>query len=354
MKSAVIVAAGSSSRFGKNKLEEDILNATVLERSVSVFYGIADEIIVVGECSLPNVKCVKGGETRFLSVQNGLAAVSKNCAVVAIHDGARPFVSKELVTKLFETAEKFGSAIPSTSVTDTVWGTDGKLSPVNRETLIAVQTPQCFNYKMLIEAFENAKDVSYTDESTLFWQTYGKINLCDGEQTNKKVTYAGDLPHFKVGVGFDVHAFTQGDSVTLGGVKIPFNKSLVGHSDADVVCHAICDAILSASGNKDIGHMFPDTDPKYLGADSIGLLKDCIKKAQDCGFEICNVSAVVICQEPKIAPYIDKMAERIANALGIAPSCVNLTATTTERLGALGQGDGIATQAEALLKLYVV
>lgn len=354
MKSAVIVAAGSSSRFGKNKLEEEILNATVLERSVSAFYGIADEIIVVGECNLPNVKCVKGGDTRFLSVQNGLNAVSPNCDVVAVHDGARPFVSKELVTKLYERAIAYDSAVPTTPVTDTVWSNEAELCPVNRDALIAAQTPQCFNYKMLLEAFKKAEDKSFTDESALFWKTYGSVNLYHGEPTNKKVTYAGDLPHFRIGVGFDVHAFGEGDFVTLGGVKIPFNKRLIGHSDADVVCHAICDAILSASGNKDIGHLFPDTDPKYAGADSTKFLTDCAYKAKTCGFEICNVSAAVICQEPKIAPHIDTMAERIANALGIAPSCVNITATTTERLGALGQGDGIAAQAEALLKLYVV
>lgn len=354
MRSAIIVAAGASTRFGKDKLEEDILNATVLERSVSVFYGIVDEIIVVGKCSLPYVKCVQGGETRFLSVKNGLAAVSSNCDVVAVHDAARPFVSKELVKTLFEKAIAYDSAVPAVPVTDTVWSCEFELRPVNRETLFAVQTPQCFNYKMLARAFENAAFDGYTDESTLFCKTYGEVNFCRGEPTNKKVTYAGDLPDFRIGAGFDVHAFGEGNFVTLGGVKIPYVKRLVGHSDADAVCHAICDAVLSASGNKDIGHMFPDTDPKFAGADSTKFLTDCAYKAKTCGFEICNVSAVVICQEPKIAPFLDEMSVKIGGALGIAPSCVNITATTTERLGALGNGDGIACQAQALLKKYVV
>lgn len=351
MTSAIIVAAGSSARYGdKNKLEEMIFEKNVLQHSVNAFFGVVDEIIVVGDYEVEGVKCVKGGETRFLSVQNGLKAVNPKCDIVAIHDAARPFVSKRLITKLIHSAIAHESAIPSVEVVDTMWRVDEDACPLKRDLLRIVQTPQCFNYAMLKKAFDNASRNDYTDESTLFWSTYNQINFCQGEQTNKKITYFGDVPSYRVGVGFDVHAFESGDFVRLGGVNIPFNKKLKGHSDADVLCHALCDAILSASGNRDIGVQFPDNDPKYAGADSTKLLKDCVYKAQLNGFEIVNVSAVVICQEPKLAPYIDKMAQKLAEVLGIPSSCVNLSATTTERLGALGNGDGIACQASALLK----
>lgn len=353
MTSVVIVAGGSSTRYGEtNKLEEKLFDVSVLEHSVNAFVGLVDEIIVVGDYDIDGVKCVHGGDTRFLSVRNGLDAVDPNCDVVAVHDGARPYVSRELVKTLLENARAFNSAIPVISVTDTIWQGGQNPHPLKRDEVVAVQTPQCFNYKMLKSAFDKADRNDYPDESSLFWATYGETQFVRGEETNKKVTYYGDVPRYRVGVGFDVHAFGEGNGVILGGVAIPFNKRLVGHSDADVVCHALCDAILSASGNKDIGHMFPDTDLKYAGADSTMLLRDCVNKAAALDYEVVNVSAVIICEQPKIAPYIDKMAARIADVIGIAPSCVNLTATTTEKLGALGKGDGIAVEAHALLKKF--
>ncbi len=345
MKSAVIVAAGNSSRFGTDKLQTALFDESVLQRSVDVFRGIADEVIVVGNWQLQGVKVVGGGLNRSQSVQNGLAAVSSEATIVAIHDGARPFVSRSLVQKLFDEAEKFGSAVPCLPIADTLWQKGG---PVNREVFFAVQTPQVFCAEKLRRAFGNAKH-SYTDESSLYFEAYGDVHFVTGEHTNKKVTYPSDLPDFRVGVGFDVHAFGNGDGVILGGVKIPYCKKLVGHSDADVLAHAVCDAVLSASNNRDIGVQFPDTDDKYLGADSLQLLARCVSLAENNGFAVKNVSAVVICQQPKIAPHIDAMAQNLANVLKVAPSCVNLSATTTEKLGALGNGDGIAVQAQALL-----
>lgn len=350
MRSVVIVAAGLSSRYGSDKLKVNILGKTVLERSVDAFRGIADEIIVVGECGIDGVKTVGGGQTRFQSVANGLQAVSENCDTVAIHDGARPFVSRGLICSLFDECERPGSAVPYLPVTDTVWQkADGKLTKIDRSTLMRVQTPQVFNYAKLKAAFE-AADRDYTDESTLFFDVFGDVNFVKGERGNVKITYPEDLSDFRIGAGFDVHAFTAGDGVLLGGVKVPFDKKLAGHSDADVLCHALCDAVLSASGNKDIGWQFPDTDPKYKGADSMDLLSQCVEKARRCGFAVVNVSAVVICQQPKLAPYLDAMSHNLAKTLQTDANCVNLSATTTERLGALGNGDGIACQAQALLK----
>lgn len=356
MKSVIIVAAGSSVRFGKNKLDEQVLDKSVLQRTVDVFRGIADEIILVGNAEVVGVtKVVCGGETRNQSVKNGLKAVSEQCTTVAVHDGARPFVSKNLVSKLFDEATKYGSAVPRLRVTDTLWRADNDgNTPQNRDDYFTVQTPQVFDYAKLWEACftsENAR-ADFTDESTLFYRVYGSVHFVDGEYSNKKLTVPADLPAFRVGKGFDVHAFGVGSEVILGGVHIPFSQKLVGHSDADVLVHAICDAVLAASDNRDIGVQFPDTDDRYLGADSMELLRECVRMAQKSGFFVQNVSAVVICQQPKIAPYIDQMSHNLAKVLQIPVDCVNLSATTTEHLGALGNGDGIAAEATALLAKY--
>ncbi len=350
MKCAVIVAGGNSSRYGQNKLRLPLFDKTLLQNTVDVFRPLVQQIVVVGE-HVQGTTFAQGGENRFQSVKNGLAMVDSRCTLVAIHDGARPFVTRNLVQKLFDEAQINGSAIPSLPVTDTVWqNVDGKIQKANRQCLTAVQTPQIFHCDKLRQAFVNAKG-DYTDESTLFFDTYGAIHFVEGIRSNVKVTFQGDLPNFRTGVGFDVHSFCDGDGVILGGVKIPFDKKLKGHSDADVLAHAICDAVLSASNNRDIGVQFPDTDNKYLGANSMDLLAQCVQIAHDSRFEVVNVSAVIICQAPKINPHVEQMATNLANVLKIDASCVNLTATTTEGLGALGKGDGIAVQATALLKM---
>lgn len=349
MRAAVIVAAGSATRYGADKLAADVLGRSVLQRSVDIFTGIADVIVVVGRHDFENVICVDGGNTRTQSVLCGLRAVPDGCDIVAVHDGARPFASRALVRALFDAAEKYGSAVPTVPVTDTVWRqSENGLVPQARSSLMAVQTPQVFDYKRLLAALCDATD-GYTDESTLFAEKYGSVHLCDGQVTNKKITYGGDAPLYRVGNGFDVHPFCEGDGVLLGGVKIPYDKKLLGHSDADVLAHAVCDAVLSASGNKDIGHQFPDTDDAYLGADSIKLLQKCVELAANNGFFVVNATAVVICQQPRLAPYIDEIVRRLATALDISPACVSVSATTTEHLGALGNGDGIAATATVLL-----
>lgn len=349
MKSVIIVAAGSSTRFGENKLNVKIGGKTVLEKSVDVFRGIADEIIVVGDYAFDGVTTVKGGSTRFESVQNGLAAVSPDSEIVAVHDGARPFVSRELAVKLFEECERFGSAVPCLAVTDTVWrNTQGVLSQPKRDDLFTVQTPQVFNTAKLRYAYANA-DRRYTDESGLYYAVYGEVHFVDGERGNIKITYKEDLPDYRIGAGYDVHAFGEGSGVVLGGTVIPYDKKLVGHSDADVLAHAICDAVLSASGNRDIGCQFPDTDPKYKGANSLKLLETCVMLAKKSGYSVVNVSAVIICQQPKMSPYIGEMSANLAKVLQIEASEVNLSATTAEGLGTIGNGDGIAVTAQALL-----
>ena len=349
MKYALIVAGGTSTRFGKDKLNEQLLGKSVLQHSVDVFKSVADVVIVVGQ-HVSGTLFAEGGATRFQSVKNGLRLLDGAQGVVAVHDGARPFITREFVERLYSEAEQHSSAVPRLPVTDTLYLQQGrKIANVDRTSFFSVQTPQVFDLNMLAYAVARAIN-DYPDESTLFYDTYGKVHFVDGKRTNTKVTYQGDLPDFKVGVGYDVHPFTQGNGVILGGVTVPFDKKLAGHSDADALCHAICDAILSASGNLDIGHQFPDTDERYRNADSTKLLEQCVCLAEQCGYEAVNVSAVIICQAPKIAPYIDSMATRLATILKVAPACVNLSATTTEHLGTLGNGDGIAVTAQALLR----
>ena len=350
MRSAVIVAGGVSSRYGANKLAEPLFDGTVLTAAVDAFRGIADEIVVVG-AHVDGTIFAEGGDTRTQSVLNGLNAVSDGCDVVAVHDGARPFVSRALVERLFAEAERFGSAVPATPVTDTVWYVDDvSKKTIRRENLLAVQTPQIFDFAKLTAAFADAIGESFTDESTLYFAKYGDVHFVDGETSNKKITYDGDLPDFRTGAGFDVHAFGEGNGVRLGGVDIPFNKSLVGHSDADVVCHAICDAVLSAANKRDIGHLFPVDDDRYLGANSMDLLRTCVDVAAKDGFEVVNCSVVIVCEAPKIAPHIDNMKKALAAVLNVAENAVSVSATTSEKLGALGHGDGIASEAQVLLK----
>lgn len=356
MKSVIIVAAGHSTRYGADKLNEPLFDKPLIQQTVDAFCGIAEEIIVVGNVIVYGAtKIVPGGATRSKSVRNGLEAVSKKCKLVAVHDGARPFVSRQLINRLFDEAEQHGSAVPRLPITDTIWQSESGFDrPQRRDDFFAVQTPQVFDYGNLYAAYfvaEVAK-AEYTDESTLYYSAYGNVHFVEGEYSNKKVTVQGDLPTYRIGNGFDVHAFTQGSEVILGGVHIPFSKKLLGHSDADVLVHAICDAVLAASDNRDIGVQFPDTDDKYKGADSMQLLRTCVGLAQQKGFYVQNVSAVIICQQPKLAPYIDEMAQNLATVLQVPSSCVNLSATTTEGLGALGNGDGIAAEATALLVKY--
>lgn len=356
MRYAIIVAGGTSTRFGKDKLNEQLFGKSVLQHSVDVFTTIADVVVVVGQ-RVDGTIFAEGGKTRFHSVSNGMKSLPTNASgVVAIHDGARPFITREFVQRLYAEAEKYGSAVPCLQETDTVYQKDDNaVTKIDRNTLFTVQTPQVFDIAQLNDAIGLAmqcNNVDYTDESTLYYDAHGTVHFVEGLRSNKKITFQQDLPQYKVGVGFDVHPFEDGDGVILGGVKIPFDRKLKGHSDADALCHAICDAILSASGNKDIGHQFPDTDERYKGADSTKLLAQCVEIAAQSGYEVVNVSAVVICQAPKIAPYIDQMAARLSPILAIPHFDINISATTTERLGALGNGDGIAVSAEVLLKAF--
>lgn len=354
MRYAIILAAGESSRYGgeTNKLDELLFGKSVLSHSVDVFRRVADAVIVVGR-QVQGTLYAEGGETRFLSVLSALRLLpDRPDGTVAIHDGARPFVSEQFVTGLYQSAEQFGSAVPRLPVTDTLYRVEGGCEVADRNLFWTVQTPQVFDAAKFARAARHAAqcNLSCTDDSSLYLCEGNEVHFVPGVPSNVKITYKGDLPDFRIGTGFDVHPFGEGNGVTLGGVVIPFAKRLVGHSDADALCHAICDAVLSASGQPDIGHQFPDTDERYRGADSTLLLARCVQLAEERGFHVVNVSATVVCQAPKISPHINAMSARLADVLHVVPSCVNISATTTEHLGALGRGDGIACQAVCLLR----
>lgn len=345
MRGAVIVAGGSSARFGEDKLDFDVAGESVLQRAVDCFIPFVSHIVVVGR-RVEGALYAEGGDTRCQSVRNGIAALPDQVTVVAVHDAARPFASPQLIEKVFCEAERLGSAVPFVPVTDTLW--QKPCTPCQREDFFCVQTPQAFDVKLLKEALA-AQTGDFPDESTLFAKVHGKVNFVEGERGNVKITYPQDALRFKVGNGFDVHPFTEGEGFVLGGIKVPYTKTLKGHSDADVLTHAVCDALLTASGNRDIGCIFPDSDEKYRGISSLLLLSESARLAQKNGYFVKNVSAVVICQQPKLAEYLPLMSQKLADVLKIPAHCVNLSATTTEKLGALGNGDGIACQAYALV-----
>lgn len=353
MKSAVILASGVGNRYGGDKLSEKLLGKPVLQWSVEAFLPVVDEIIIVTNNNLwkdyfPFAKFVAGGETRHDSVKNGLLAISDNSSLVAIHDGARPYVTTRLVERLFETAEQSGSAIPVGHVYDTVYNiVDFKA--VDRSHLRAVQTPQVFDSQKILYAYGVFPN-SFTDDSQVYKAVYGELHFVENFDCNKKITQRADLPDFRVGVGYDVHQLVEGRKLILGGKQINFDKGLLGHSDADVLTHAVMDALLSASGNKDIGHQFPDTNPEYKDANSLELLGKVASILHKDGWQVVNVSATVMAQNPKLAPHLDEITFNLASKLGIHPTLINVGATTTEGLGIVGNGQGMACYATALIR----
>lgn len=364
---AVIVAAGSSSRMGFNKLAYSWDGKSVLRRSVEAFDQhplISDLVVVTGadesfaqqavQGCKKNCTLVRGGATRAISVRNGVQAATGT--LVAIHDAARPFVSADVITQALEKAAQMGAAAPAVPVKDTikVADADGMIqdTPV-RSTLYAVQTPQCFEKSLYLRAVEAADDAEATDDCQLVEKLGLPVALTQGSYENYKITTPDDLKEEKtmrIGHGYDVHKLVEGRDLILGGVKIPYEKGLLGHSDADVLAHAITDALFGAAAMGDIGQHFPDSDPAYKGADSLNLLHQCAVLLGEKGYEVENVDATILCQAPKLASHIPAMRQNLADAMGLAVEQVSVKATTEEHLGFTGQGLGIAAHAVALLR----
>ena len=360
MKSAVIVAGGSSTRFEQNKLFAPLFDKTLIQVTVDAFCEVADEIILVVNpkdmmqmtllFANSKVKLRTGGETRTQSVLNGLNAISDQSTLVAIHDGARPYVSKQLVKTCFDVAQKQGSAIPVLKAVDTIYIKDSDTPTfVDRNNVHQVQTPQTFDTAKIKQAYANLDNTkTYTDDSQVYLAHFGTLSFVDGEKTNIKITYPSDLFSQSIGNGFDVHQLVEGRKLVLCGVEIPYHLGLLGHSDADVATHAIMDAVLTSIGERDIGVHFPDNDDSYKGISSLVLLQKVAELAKNKNAKIQSVSCVIMAQAPKLAQYIPQMASNIASILNLPTNRVNISATTTEKLGIIGEGKGIASQAVCL------
>jgi 2-C-methyl-D-erythritol 4-phosphate cytidylyltransferase/2-C-methyl-D-erythritol 2,4-cyclodiphosphate synthase len=313
-----------------------------------------------------------GGATRQQSVRNGLEALAAEGisqeAIVLVHDAARPFLTSGLVTRAVETARSHGAAVPGLPLTDTVKqvAPSGRIhgSP-DRVSLRTVQTPQAFRFDVLLAAHRQAADAGeydLTDDAAVVERAGHAVYVFEGERENIKLTTAddfsraearllGDLVDVRCGQGFDVHAFGSGDHIWLGGLKVPHDRGLEGHSDADVLAHAITDAILGALADGDIGAHFPPSDPQWKGAASSVFLADAVKRVKRRGGLLAHIDATLICEHPKIGPHRDAIRQNLATVMGIAVSRVALKATTSERLGFTGRGEGIAALATATLRL---
>lgn len=391
---ALIPAAGLGARFsasGENKVWAELGGKPLLRWTVEAFasHPAIDGIIVVtGAADIARCRqaldgldkvlaIIAGGSTRQASVCIGLFALGGNeDDLILVHDGARPLVTRGIIDRCLDGAHRHGNAVAAVPVADTLKraNADGILTEtVGRDGLWAVQTPQAFRLGPLFRAEVAARDAGWTgtDESSLVAR-YGEepVYLALGSGDNGKITRAEDLALAEailasrqnsvmmqtcVGFGYDIHRFKPNGTLMLGGVEVPDpeGRGLDGHSDADVLLHAICDALLGASGLPDIGVLFPNTDAAYAGIASAELLAEVTRRVRAAGGQIVNVDATLVAEAPKIAPHVPQMRAVIAGLLGIDVSRVGIKATTNEGLGALGQGQGIAAQAVASVQRLI-
>jgi 2-C-methyl-D-erythritol 4-phosphate cytidylyltransferase/2-C-methyl-D-erythritol 2,4-cyclodiphosphate synthase len=306
-----------------------------------------------------------GGATRQATVRNALAHLPDGVRLVAVHDAARPLVSHALLDRLIATAMQYGTAIPALPVQDTLKrADDGRTvqATVPREGLYRVQTPQVFRADWLINAHRRAAEEGFeqaTDDAQLLERAGYPVHFVDGDPRNLKLTTPDDLHLLRLhigegaltrtGIGYDIHQLTEGRTLMLGGVAIEYPYGLQGHSDADVVLHAICDALLGAAALGDIGQHFPNTDPRWKDASSLTLLQQVRTLLAQHGWQPLNIDAMALAEAPKLAPYIPEMRQRIAHTLGILPEQVSIKATTNEGMDAVGARRAIACYAVATI-----
>ena len=408
---ALVAAAGDGTRMG-NKVNKQLLNLAgkpVVAYSLEALLEVpVDGIVVIvrpGEedrfraClkeliyNNKQISIVSGGNSREESVRLGLAAVPQKADLVVVHDGARPLIETEHIKEVIKQANLWDSAILAVPVKDTIKtikDNDLVSETLSRETLRQVQTPQVFKYPILLEAHQKAwqEGLEATDDASLVEMLGYPVKLVRGDYANIKITTPEDLalaevllknrasniekrasslekylpstPRLsgergplnsmpRIGIGYDVHSLQMGRPLILGGVTVPYHKGLLGHSDADVLVHAIMDALLGAAALGDIGTHFPDTDHAYLGISSLVLLEKVACMLQKRSWRLGNIDAVIIAQAPKLALYIEQMKTNIAQTMSVDAELINIKATTTERLGFVGRGEGIAAQATAYI-----
>ncbi|HLH91401.1 MAG TPA: bifunctional 2-C-methyl-D-erythritol 4-phosphate cytidylyltransferase/2-C-methyl-D-erythritol 2,4-cyclodiphosphate synthase [Xanthobacteraceae bacterium] len=380
---AVVVAGGRGLRAGGDlpKQYRTLGNVPVLRQSLAIFATHPevrwvqpvihrDDGALYGEAAagLTILPPAYGGATRQASVRAGLEALADHApAIVLVHDAARPFTSPALVSRAIEAGSR-GAAIPGVAMTDTIKevDTDGAVvRTLDRARLRGVQTPQAFAFDALLAAHRKAAGAGrddFTDDAALAEWAGMTVHVFAGEAGNTKLTTAEDFDRavaremaaagdIRTGNGYDVHAFADGDHVWLGGVKIPHDRGVTGHSDADVGLHALVDAILGALADGDIGFHFPPSDPQWKGASSDRFLKFAVERVAKRGGRVVNLDLTIVCEAPKVGPHRDAMRARIAEIAGISADRVGVKATTSERLGFTGRREGIAAMATATIRL---
>ena len=376
---AIIAAGGSGSRLGSAVPKQllELAGRSLLRRSVEAFAShpaISDVIVALPPALaakppawLAGVRVVSGGERRQDSVANAADAVDAASDVVLVHDAARPFVSRDVISRAIAGAVAHGAAIVAVPVIDTVKrvarGEDGAVivETLPRDDIFLAQTPQAFTREVLRAAVAAGRaGASATDEAMLAEQAGHRVHVVAGDLANVKITTAADLEDARrrfdsvssagrVGVGYDLHRLVEGRPLVLGGVQISSDRGALGYSDADVICHSVTDAILGAARAGDIGQHFPDTDPKWKDASSIALLKQAVSLVQGRGLAVENVDVVVVLETPKLGPHRSAIEERLAEALDVDVSRVSVKAKTNEGVDAVGRGEAIAAHAVCLL-----
>ena len=384
MKTVAIIPAGGAGKRLKTHVAKQYLlldNVPVLIHNLNVFQKskVIDNIVLalpsddlvsvrqelIDKYGLSKVTTIiAGGKERQDSVRNGLTTINGKCDVVVIHDAVRPFVTEKMIKGVVDAAKTTGAASAGVKAKDTIKETkkDNMVAAtIPRQNLWLTQTPQAFKFELLKKAYKTAYDEKFygTDDASLVERIGKKVIMIEGSYENIKITTREDILiadalmkkgskiNFRNGFGYDSHRFAAGRKLILGGVEITFDKGLQGHSDADALIHAICDALLGAAGCGDIGRHFSDKDPEYKNISSIILLERVKKIIEAKGFSINNVDATVIIEMPRLAPYAAKMVSNIALALNIVETSVNIKAKTNEGMGFTGRNEGVAAFATA-------
>ena len=378
MISCILLAAGAGRRMGytDNKVSMPLGHYTVLQwnlHHMKRWNGLDEVIVVVSKDEMTHireqveamdapwtVRYIEGGTERQDSVASGLSQVSPAADIVLVHDGARPLANTALARRVIEGAKQYGAVVPAIPVVDTIKRVDTKgtvQETLVRSELYAMQTPQGFQKSILVEAHSYAKEHDYhgTDDVSLVEFQGKKVHIVEGDRQNIKLTvpedvmiakkYLGVEPMMRIGYGYDIHRFKEGRPCVLGGVSIDSPIGPDGHSDADVLIHALMDAMLGAAGFRDIGYYFPPEDDAFKGISSRLLLEKVVQLLKDSNFGIYNADIMVIAEAPKLKPHIEKMKENLSVDLGIPVTRISIKATTNEGLGALGRTEGIAAQA---------
>jgi 2-C-methyl-D-erythritol 4-phosphate cytidylyltransferase/2-C-methyl-D-erythritol 2,4-cyclodiphosphate synthase len=382
---AIIAAGGRGVRLGADRPKQflELAGRSILDLSIDalVTSDRIHEIVVAvppdhldettaawaGRAGKP-VTFVAGGGRRQDSVGQAFAHTSTGADIIVIHDAARPFVTASVIARTIDAAVAHGAAIAAMPVRDTVKQAGAQVADgsrpitatIPRDAIFLAQTPQAFRREVLARALEAGQAIDATDEAMLVERLGLPVQIVEGDAGNTKVTTpedlaearrrsAGGAPVLRIGNGYDLHRLVEGRPLILAGVTIPFELGLDGHSDADIVCHAVTDAVLGATAIGDIGRLFPDTDPQWKGADSLALLRGAMTHVHAAGYRVSNVDVTVIAQKPKLLPYLLAMRENLAAALDVDLPAVSVKGKTNEGVDSMGRGEAMSCHAVALL-----